>query len=340
MIDSWRQLLTDKGAVMSPDDTAQYFTANSFPSSEAPCLTLLSGLTAFDLEGPDAYKFLQGQITQDTKLLERGYGFIADHCTPKGRVLGTLIALPTHANGARLIMPANNAEALVTNLKKYLVFSKASLNPVPDTQLLLVQGDPSASSPSLQSAFDHTQIPQERWQAATSANNHLLRLNSRDLLISVDTAGASAILKSWNSTLGGWRHWQKFLIEQGIAWVDESTREQFTPHHINHQFIDAISFRKGCYTGQEVVARMHYKATAKSHLYGFKLESESAPELGCIINADSTAAGKLLWRAQSGQNEWLILADLKIDFADKNLHLATEKAEKLSRFELPYAINK
>ena len=336
MIDSWRQLLIEKGAVMSTNNTAQFFTVTPFPSSADLCLTELSGLTAYDLEGPDAYKFLQGQITQDTKLLERQSGFIADHCTPKGRILGTLIALPIRANVIRLIMPRDNAESLIANLKKYLVFSKATLELASDNQILLIHG--ASATSSLQAIFEQT--PQERWQVATSAKNHLLRLNSRDLLMSLETETATQLLKTWDAPLGAWRHWQQYLIEQGIGWVDKSNSEQFTPHQINHQFIDAISFKKGCYTGQEVVARMHYKATPKSHVYGCKLESESAPELGCTIKSDTSTAGKVLWRAQSGQNQWLVLAELKIELAEGRLHLETEKAEKLSRFDLPYAINK
>ncbi|WP_390594851.1 YgfZ/GcvT domain-containing protein [Simiduia litorea] len=321
---------------MSSDNTVQFFTATPFPSSADLCLTELSGLTAYDLEGPDSYKFLQGQITQDTKLLESQSGFIADHCTPKGRILGTLIALPVRANAVRLIMPRDNAESLIANLKKYLVFSKATLTPVSDSQILLMHG--ANTTNCLQSLFELT--PQERWQVATSANNHLIRLNSRDLLLSLETATATKLLKAWDASLGGWRHWQQYLIEQGIGWVDKSNSEQFTPHQINHQFIDAISFKKGCYTGQEVVARMHYKATPKSHVYGCKLESELAPELGCTIKSDTSSAGKILWRAQSGKNQWLVLAELKIELAAGRLHLDSEKAEILSRFDLPYAINK
>ena len=336
MIDNWRQTLIDSGAVFSQNGVTQHFITTPFPNTANLCITDLSGLVSYDLVGADAHKFLQGQITQDAKLLERMTGFLADHCTPKGRILGTLIALPLGPNSIRLVLPKDNAEALIGNLKKYLVFSKATILVNVDNQLLLVS-DKTANA--LLAKF-FPALPEYNWQTAVSSDELITKICDNHYLINVKTTNAIALITETPAQFGGWRYWQQFLIEQGIAWVDSSNSEQFTPHQVNHQFIDAISFKKGCYTGQEVVARMHYKATAKSHLYGYTLQSTTAPDIGCAIESDDHEAGKVLWVAQTGPEFWVILAEIKIALAESNLYLGTKSSEKLRRFDLPYAINK
>lgn len=132
--------------------------------------------------------------------------------------------------------------------------------------------------------------------------------------------------------------WQQLDIYQGVAQVQPETRELFTPEDLNYPLIDAVSFRKGCYTGQEIVARMHYKGKHKRHTHRFLLESSFTPIPGSPLYSLKTGnkIGELVMATSRNNLHWDCLGSVQDD--EKENVFPGEKQEKMQWFPLPYAI--
>ena len=133
-------------------------------------------------------------------------------------------------------------------------------------------------------------------------------------------------------------NWTLLNIQAGIADIYPETIETFTPQEINYQLINGVSFRKGCYTGQEIVARLHYRGKLKRHMYRFSLAGHQLPKLGTpLINIETgQTCGHLVSAAHNSNNEIEILASLLDERLDQ-VNLDSNQ-ENLKQLTLPYAI--
>ncbi|MCF5506148.1 folate-binding protein, partial [Pseudomonas syringae] len=130
-------------------------------------------------------------------------------------------------------------------------------------------------------------------------------------------------------------------IRAGIGQVFGSTREEFIPQMINLQAVGGVSFKKGCYTGQEIVARMQYLGKLKRRLYRLTLQAEQIPEPGTALFSPvhASAVGNVVLAAQSGQGIEL-LAVLQGDAAESgHIHLGSPQGAALQMSELPYTLD-
>jgi len=120
----------------------------------------------------------------------------------------------------------------------------------------------------------------------------------------------------------------EFLVERGYPFIGTAQVEEFTPHMLNLDLLDAISLDKGCYTGQEIVARTHYKGATKRR--SLRFESETQLSAGDKVSLDGRDIGEVLNVAGNS-----LLAVVPVDKADENL---TCREKTLRRIELPYSI--
>ena len=225
-------------------------------------------------------------------------------------------------------------------LAKYLVFSKAEQRDDSDNYLLLgLSGDRARQA--IHNSF-----------GSAPAGRHGTVVQDNNIAIQMDEAGncyecwieASEITKVWPSlseglTIQGSHSWELLMIRQGLADVEEATVEAFIPQMLNYQLTGAISFTKGCYTGQEVVARMQYKGTLKRRLYRVRVtakklmpgtdlyNSETEQKIGSVVNAVSL---------DNDHSE--ALAVITIKDVENNTDISTANSAKLEVLSLPYAI--
>ncbi len=181
------------------------------------------------LQGQDAEKFLQGQLTADVNTLSIGEGKLAAHCQPQGRVLSLFVLFRTSAS-YYLAMPKSIIPLALTALKKYAVFYKVTFSE--PTNLLV--------------------------GVSTQANETVLA-NA----VLKPTLALSLTHEIHNATD---ENAERSLIQHGIPSLTPETSGQFLPHELNLIALNAVSFTKGCYTGQEIVARMEYRGTLKKIL--------------------------------------------------------------------------
>ena len=233
------------------------------------------------LAGADAINFLQGQTTADFENTEPGAVRFAAFCNPKGRVIADVLAIVVSNDQVMLRGRQAVMTALATHLKPYLSFSKSTLSD------------------------SHWRISCEKIGAQRSATEHAARLQyDADTLVRIDIPRSDDITESWRVS-GTAAHSQAAeplaLAEVDImtarARVEFDTIGAYLPQDLNYDLNGTVSFTKGCYTGQEIVARLHYRGTPKRRLYraviddtggtvapGSRLSNASNRAVGSVVN--------------------------------------------------------
>lgn len=311
-------------------------THNKFTSTKATHLVNLSHTRLLLVKGPEAGKFLQGQVTCDLRELNTPVTRIGAQCNPKGRILLSFRALQIDAETIALRMPASMLEKAKGSLGKYIVFSKAKLHDDDDYALFGLYGEGAPQTSTL--LFNALPAENDGW--IEKDGNILIQLAPDRFECWIKSADAAAFEQqlTTHTFVGNLNDWDLLNIRAGIADVYPETIELFTPQEINYQLVNGINFRKGCYIGQEIVARLHYRGKLKRHMYRFELKGDQLPAPGAaLVNASTRrACGHLVAAAFTSSNQIEILASLLDEQLDQ-VSLETSP-EILSQLPLPYAI--
>lgn len=223
--------------------------------------TLLSPLGVLAVRGPDARKFLNGQVSQDVLGLAADRVELAGLHNPQGRLIALLRLVPMGPEDILCVLPRALLPETLATLRKYVLRAKANL--VDESATWLIEGltgDPSLpTAPGSARAEGSTIL----WRHA--ADGRVIRLRPS----SVDTASPTA------TTEAALAAWQLADIVAGLPELDASTRGEFVAQMLNLDALGGISFTKGCYTGQEVIARAHYRGRVKRRAQRFRLSEGS-----------------------------------------------------------------
>lgn len=297
------------------------------------------------LKGKDAHKFLQGQVTCDinslsfseTKASTEFFSCLGAHCNHKGRMAFSFRACQIDEETIALSIYEPLVNDALLALKKYSVFSKVELiNGSQDFTLYGFAGDDKKSLLDIS-----THLPSAVNKVTHNAKGTIIQvgLNRYEYWMPNDSANKASLSTS-NHDLNTW---QLLNIADGIGEVRSETVEEFIPQMLNFQDIgDGISFTKGCYTGQEVVARMQYLGKLKKRMYRFTLNYSSliAPGTPLYTSENSNAVGTVVLSAIADDKQEL-LAVVNKDAADRdNVYLDSTFKQKLQALTLPYAITK
>lgn len=311
-------------------------TQDKSTTTPSPHLVQLQQSRLLLIKGPDASKFLQGQVTCDLRELSNPTTRIGAQCNPKGRILLSFRALQLDAETIALRIPASMMEKAKSSLGKYIVFSKAKLHEGDDYSLFGLYGE--GAQRTAEAIFNSLPSENDGW--VEKDGNILIQLEQDRFECWIKSTDAASIAQQLaNHTTSGHQHeWDLLDIRAGIADIYPETYELFTPQEINYQLVNGISFRKGCYTGQEIVARLHYRGKLKRHMYRFAVNTDQLPLPGAVlINATTQkACGHLVTAAFSNSNQIEFLASLLDEQLDEVRLDASP--EILSPLPLPYAI--
>ena len=337
---NWQDFLDTQGATRS-DSGGIRFTPNNAPTADpATCLTELGhlGLLAFD--GPDAAKFLQGQITTDVRELADGHWKLGAQCNLKGRMEASFVLAQPEPEQILLRCHASLTETLAQSLQKYAVFSKVSISDVSDSWRRLGLIGPGACD-LITAATDLPTM--EVGQMKTCDNIIALRLEPQRYELWVRDEQAQSLWQQLVShcQLAGSDLWRLADIRTGWAEITAANAGEFSPHELHYPLIGAVSFKKGCYTGQEVVARLHYKGKLKKHMARIGLSGGEPTLAAAVVDTAGTRRGALVNLAPSGPASWEALAVIPDD-ADTGLQLAGgeegQPVSKVERMSLPYPL--
>lgn len=246
--------------------------AVSPPPQLPPSLGLRSDLELLAISGPDAPRFLQGQCTADVEGLPIDHWSWSGYCTPKGRLLATFRIGRSDA-GYLLQLPTGVAESLATRLRKFVMRSKVTLTLNDTLPVAASVTGADAINLALRALRSPTIAPGEFRQTADAAifgtPEGLVVHLTRDGAAALATSPSMATLDPLLADLAD--------IRAGLPWILPATEDTFVPQMVGLDRIGGVSFTKGCYPGQEIVARTRYLGTVKRHLYHLVLAGPGAP---------------------------------------------------------------
>jgi folate-binding protein YgfZ len=289
------------------------------------------------VRGVDASKFLQGQLTCNMDYLSDAKATLGARCTQKGRMQSSFRIL-LQGDGCLLAMASELIEAQLADLKKYAVFSKSKLTDESAAwaRFGLQDGDGALVSLGLELAHDT--------DAVTRANDLIaIRVSPNRTELWVPVAQAADVQSRLAAQLaeGSLNDWLLGQIRAGIGQVFAQTLEEFIPQMINLQAVGGVSFKKGCYTGQEIVARMQYLGKLKRRLYRLSLDGSDLPEAGAALFSPvhASSVGNVVIAAQ-GEQGIELLAVLQADAVENgDIRLNAADGPALHLNELPYALD-
>ena len=303
----------------------------------------LDDLAVLELQGGQPDKLLQGQITADMKLVTPEQALPGLLCSLKGRVISSFEVVAFTEDHLALILPADNLEAVQNHLKKYEPFFKTRLVETTDQyQLLGLSGkETPALLASLLGAW-----PKTNYRQAVTDQGLILHLpgpQARGLvLLKRDHEDFTATLDKINhlTETVPLDCWRMLDIQVGRAQVNATLTDQYLPQMLNYQALGAVSFKKGCYPGQEVVARMHYRGTPKRRTARYRVAG-ACPVPGSELHRDDkeAAAGQVVNSAPLPDGDSEVLAVVMTEVLDGRVGVRTPEGHTLTPLALPYTLD-
>jgi len=288
----------------------------------------LRSLAAIAISGSDARTFLQGQLSNDLRRLTPQHALLTSCNSAQGRVQAVITLIDRGDNIVALVA-ASMASRLVSRLRNYVLRSKVTFGEDPGCSVAPLSASEAASlvDATLQAPGDcvtHGGLSVLRWWGA---DDRYLLLAPRAAL--QDTAELSEDLR-----------WRRADIATGVPQVYPQTHELFVAQMLNLDLLGGISFDKGCYTGQEIIARTHYRGTIKRRMMRFAANC-AMPAPGTRVLQGGVHAGEVvdacIAAPQTGKSCEL-LAVISMDRAADGLELDGIENSSLSRLGLPYVI--
>jgi folate-binding protein YgfZ len=275
----------------------------------------LSHLALLKIEGEDSLNFLQGQLTNDIRLLDGIHTQYAGYCTPKGRMLALFLAF-AHSGHYHLLAPMEQLDFLIKRLRMFVMRSKVTIQDKRDE--IVVLGCAGHQMPALL-AERFKQVPQQGHQMVTHDNATIIRLPSEHPMFLLFTStslcdGLLADLLTQAQPVGK-AAWDALNIQAALPQVVSATQECFVPQMLNLDALNGINFKKGCYTGQEIVARTHYLGTVKRRMQIAHLAQPMNIQPGQPVHTANSqdAVGMVVNAAPSIHGGTDVLIEIRLD---------------------------
>ena len=344
MNEKWKSFIQNQGAVLE-GNRVQHFGHPVEERRAAAGGNVLADLSDFSLiraRGDDTQNFLNGQLSNDIRQLDASHSQLASWCSPKGRMM-VIFRLFRRGNDTLLQLPAALLENTLKRLRMFVMRAKVTLENV-DAELVSI----GLSGP------DAKKILTNAAGFAPSGDNGC---ETRDDVTITSLPGphpryeiiapTAAVEKLWErlkskATPVGPAVWAWLDIMAGIPGIHPETNEEFVPQMANLEVVGGVNFKKGCYPGQEIVARMQYLGKLKQRMYRAHFTGEIAPRPGDSIYAPDflgQSAGTVVEAQPSPDGGHDLLAVIQISSAEAGeLHLGSETGPHLTLQSLPYSL--
>jgi tRNA-modifying protein YgfZ len=306
----------------------------------APVFCILSQFEVLRFSGEDAQTFLHNQLSTEIAGLSSGRSTYGAYCTPKGRMLASFL-LWRSDEGFLVQLPSSLREPIQKQLSKFILRSKVKAADVSgDRTLIGVAGQDAGAL--VQRVIG--QAPAKTHEVATATGTTVIRLPGDRFEIFAAKDAAPRVLEALAAGAGkvGPEHWEWLDIRAGIPTILPATQETFVPQMANLDLIGGVSFDKGCYPGQEIVARMHYRGTLKQRMYLAHIDGADLPQPGDKLYSPDfgeQASGTIVNAAPAPAGGSDVLAAIQISSAEKgNLRLGSAQGPALELLPLPYRI--
>lgn len=282
MIPGWKDFLANAGAEIRDDEVISFGN----PDLELRVVTTgnviadLSHIGLLGVRGEDAQVFLQGQLTNDVRAVSERHSQLTAYCSPKGRMLANG-RLFLRGDALYLRLPRETLGSVLHRLRMYVMRSKVAIEDATDTLVRIGLSGPSAD----------TELQNTLGAAPAYVNDVIQHQGITAIRIPgphprFELYGdADAMKKLWTAldvqaAPVGSAPWGLLDILSGIPTVYPATADAFVPQMANMQLLNGISFQKGCYTGQEIIARTQFLGKLKRRMYRVHIDADTAPQPG------------------------------------------------------------
>ena len=303
------------------------------------CYAPLDKEALLHISGPDALTFLQGQVTCDTRGLEDSGARAGAYCTPQGRVVSDFLLANLGGQHFALRLRRDTRAAAAATFGKYIIFSKAELDAERDDWRVLACWGPDSGNVlgDLLGA-----VPGERYGDVRGEGFVLVQVDEdgEEFECYLDAAAREDLLQLIDEKMARGREeqWRCRQLRSGIGRIEEATSGEFIPQMLNYDLVGHVSFNKGCYTGQEVVARMHYRGKPKRRMYLAAAPEAPAAGTPLFSGGASQSVGNVVNSAVDGEAGALALVVATADGVEGGLRLGAPEGPALQMLELPYPL--
>jgi folate-binding protein YgfZ len=301
----------------------------------------LTGVAVLAVTGADAHVFLQGQLSCDVLALPPGACRYGSFNSPKGRMLANFVLWRRTPDGFGMLVADDIAESVAKRLRMYVLRSKVTIADVSrDTQRVGI-GGPEAQT-AVRAAFGAAPAPFEARDVQSPAAATLLGLDG-NRFVALAPAGEADLLAPLTSRIatGDFAVWRWLTIRAGTPVVTAATQDAFVAQAANLDVLGAIDFQKGCYTGQEIIARTQYLGRLKERTGLFHTDATSVAAGDRIYSAafEGQPCGTVVNAAPAPAGGTDLLAVVQLAAAERgDARLQAPDGPLLTALPLPYAI--
>jgi len=343
MSNNWINFLEQNGATFNSE---REVTFKNTHSSNDLFITDLSWLGTIAVTGNDSKTFLQGQLTNDINNITPSHYQLSGLCTPKGRLKALFSIFSNNENNTLYLqLPYPLLEETLKRLKMFVMMSKVELSDVSDDLIKIgIYGD-KAEQHLKEYGFT---IPEQSGRVSHYNEMQLIRLQDNNTRFEC-VGDNEAIQKLWTSLYShaqcsNTEQWKLLDIAAGLPNIYSRSKELFIPQMLNLQVLDGINFKKGCYTGQEIVARMQYLGKLKRRMYRIQSQSKTLPLVGDKLYSEFIKSGQgtgnivdAQYSASGGIDCLAVISNEAVEKEDVFLDEALQN--KATIVDIPYSVD-
>jgi hypothetical protein len=296
----------------------------------------IDNLDVIVVKGKDAENFLQGQITNDIEIIkDENKAIYAGYCSPKGRLIAFFLIIKVRDN-YYLFCPSSISEEISKKLSMYIMRSEVSLVKSPENTSYFSFYGGGEEERNFKNTWDALpnnlmetiQHPNEQNTTGLLSITKLPGENNRYFVLG-EKESIGMLYKKVYPNLGGLdsESWHASDIEAKIPNIFKESQDKFIPQSLNLDLIDAINFKKGCYTGQEIVARTHYLGKPKRRMFLGAISINEPPKVGDEIYVENEIIGQIVNFYEKDKEFYRILFEIRIEKANLDVMLRDIKIE-------------
>lgn len=297
----------------------------------------LPHLTCLRADGPDAASFLHGQLSQDIEGLGDADARLAAYCSAKGRMLGDALVLRPTPEHILLVLSADVAPAVLKRLSMFVLRAKAKLSAAgPEVVPMGLLGETAEHALTGAAPHDGAVVP----HGGPGANAWVVRLPRVQGVARALWLGpaAQAPTASHGDALPH-DAWRWLEVASGVPRIEQATVDQFVPQMVNFELVGGVNFKKGCYPGQEIVARSQYRGTLKRRLQVFETNAPAAVGQEIFHSGDPEQPAGIVAGSGTRDGRSVLAAEIKLATLEGgSLHLGSASGAMLQPRALPYEI--
>ncbi|GMR00821.1 MAG: folate-binding protein YgfZ [Gammaproteobacteria bacterium] len=346
MNNDWKNYLLSKGTQYT-EGAAFRFGDDAADNRKAENTDIICDLSQFStlvVAGDDAKEFMQGQFTNDVEQVDEDNSQISAFCNNKGRMTANFRLFKYQQN---YFFSVKNSlvEQSIKHLQNYILRAQVAVQDV--SEQLVHLGVSGRNAEKLLSPF--IEVPHQGIDSVSFNENYIvIRVASGhdnekpryEIFCSLEHAKTLWESVSTQAETVNSASWDYLNIQAGLPFIDASTSEEFVPQMANMELINGVSFTKGCFTGQEIVARMHYLGKLKKRCYKVHIASEDKPAAGDKLFAENARAGQntgmIIQAEKNPESGYDALAVIQIADTGSNLFLNDAEGPVVTMKELPY----